>query len=472
MKKIGSSVFVAACLVLCLLPFAGMAIAPTNTTTENRKLVSFPEIKEEGKWNQEWLSQAGAYFEEHFAFRPYFVTADSEIMGKVFGVSNMDTVIDGQDGWLYYTATRDDYLGAAVLSERGVYNALHNLSLFQRYVEENGAKFLFTSAPNKNSLYGEHMPYYAGKKVSDVKNIDLLEAGFEKENIPYADLFAAFENQKETLYLKRDSHWNQKGALLAYHTMLSELGKEHDAYETVRSIRTKTEYGDLNRMVYPKSAVPEWNYKYEKELSYQYVSDFQSVEDAWIQTVNEKGQGSLLMFRDSFGNTLLPLMADVYKDGYFSKIVPYPAEEYMTQYHPDTVIVEKVERNLSELAKEPPVMTGLSARIKDELQEKDTDTTVSVKGSDYDMSYLEIGGMLDDEYVKKDTNVYVTVQCADKVQTYEAFTVSKEDSDNGYLLYLPKDSLSEDWLDVSVITKTKGKYTVLKQKKCQIPAEE
>ena len=199
MKKIGSSVFVAACLVLCLLPFAGMAIAPTNTTTENRKLVSFPEIKEEGKWNQEWLSQAGAYFEEHFAFRPYFVTADSEIMGKVFGVSNMDTVIDGQDGWLYYTATRDDYLGAAVLSERGVYNALHNLSLFQRYVEENGAKFLFTSAPNKNSLYGEHMPYYAGKKVSDVKNIDLLEAGFEKENIPYADLFAAFENQKETL---------------------------------------------------------------------------------------------------------------------------------------------------------------------------------------------------------------------------------------------------------------------------------
>lgn len=111
MKKIGNRLFVAACLLLCLIPFAGMTIAPTHTTTENRRLVSFPEIKKEGKWNREWLGEAGAYFEDHFAFRPYFVTADSEIMGKVFGVSNMDTVIDGKNGWLYYAATRADYLG-------------------------------------------------------------------------------------------------------------------------------------------------------------------------------------------------------------------------------------------------------------------------------------------------------------------------------------------------------------------------
>lgn len=472
MKKIESSVFVAACLLLCLIPFAGMVIAPTNTTTENRRLVSFPEIKKEGKWNQEWLEEAGAYFEDHFAFRPYFVTADSEIMGKIFGVSNMDTVIDGKSGWLYYTATREDYLGADPLSERTVYNALHNLSLLKCYVEGSGAKFLFTVAPNKNSLYGEYMPYYAGQKVSDIKNIELLEPGFEKEGILYADLFAVFEEQKETLYLKRDSHWNQKGAVLAYNTILDSLGKEHDTYETVPSIRTKTEYGDLNRMLYPKSAVPEWNYKYEKEMSYQYVSDFKSVEDAWIQTSNEKGQGSLLMFRDSFGNTLLPLMADVYKDGYFSKNVPYPIEEYVTEYHPDTVIVEKVERNLSELAKEPPVMTGIPTSLKEEPEEKQTDTSVRLKEAEYDMSYLEISGTLDFEYVKPDTNVYVSVKCADKEQTYEAFTVSEEASDNGYLLYVPRDSISEEAVEVCVITETEGRLTAVKRKRCQVPAQE
>ncbi len=472
MKKIGSSVFVAACMALCLLPFAGMAVAPTNTTTENRRLVSFPEMKKEGRWNQEWLGEAGAYFEDHFAFRPYIVTAESEKMGRVLGESAMDTVIDGKDGWLYYSSTRDDYLGADTLSERGAYNALHNLSLLKRYVEGNGAKFLFTAAPNKNSLYGEHMPYYAGKKVSDIKNIELIEPGLKKEKILYADLFTVFKDQKETLYLKRDSHWNQKGAVLAYHTMLDALGKEHDTYETVPAVRTKTEYGDLNRMVYPKSAVPEWNLTYEKEYTYQYVSDFESVEDAWVETGNEKGQGSLLMFRDSFGNTLLPLMADVYKKAYFSKSVPYPVEEYMTEYHPDTVIAEKVERNLDEFAKEPPVMTGLPVKLEEQPEVKETKTTFSAGESEYDMSYLKLGGVLDPEYVKKDTNVFMSVACAGQEQSYEAFTVSDETTDNGYLLYLSRELISGDSLEVSVITETEGNLTVVKQESFPVPSGE
>ena len=118
MKKTGNIIFVAACLVLCLLPFVGMVKARTNSTTENRQLASFPKVKEDGKWNREWLLEAGTYFEEHFAFRPYLVTADSEIMSRIFGVSNMDTVIDGKNGWLYYTATLDDYLGAKPLSRK------------------------------------------------------------------------------------------------------------------------------------------------------------------------------------------------------------------------------------------------------------------------------------------------------------------------------------------------------------------
>lgn len=473
MKKTTSNVFVAACLALCLIPFAGMTVASTNTTTENRRLASFPQIKKEGKWNKEWLLEAGTYFEEHFAFRPYFVTADSEIMGRIFGVSNMETVIDGKDGWLYYTATLDDYLGSDTLSDRGIFNIRNNLSIMQRYVEKEGAKFLFSVAPNKNSLYGDQMPYYACKKVSNTKNIELLVPELEKEKIPYADLFSVFENQKEILYLKRDSHWNQKGAVLAYHTMLSALGVEHETYETVSAVRTKTEYGDLNRMLYPKSAVPEWNYRYEKDVSYRYESDFESVEDAWIQTSNENGQGSLLMFRDSFGNTLLPLMADTFKEGYFSKSVPCPIEKYMNEYHPKTVILEKVERNLSDIAEEPPIMTGLPAEIKEEdFAKKDTQTTLCLKESEYDMSYWEISGILDEKAVKNDTKVYITVQCGDFRQTCEAFTLTKGKSDNGYLLYLPKDKVTADSLEVFVLTETKGKFSAVKQETLDVSADE
>ena len=322
MKKTGNLIYIIICLLMCLLPFVCMIFAATNTTTENKKMAEMPSFVEDGKWNKYYFQELGAYFDEHFAFRPALVTADSVIQSKVFGVSNMGTVLVGSDGWLYYTSTLNDYLGKPTLSEKGIWNAVHNISLMQQSVEERGGTFLFTVAPNKNSLYGENMPYYDSKKVSDVKNMNLLEPQLDEWSIPYADLFSEFQRETETMYLKRDSHWNQKGAVLAYDTMLDYLKIDHETYETVESIRTKEEYGDLNKMIYPLYLYPEWNYSYQKEQSYEYVTDTKSVEDAWIQTKNDKGTGSLLMFRDSFGNTLLPLMADTFEDAYFAKSVP------------------------------------------------------------------------------------------------------------------------------------------------------
>lgn len=82
-------------------------------------------------------------------------------------------------------------------------NIAHNLSLMQKYVQGKGGKFVFTVAPNKNSLYGENMPYYLQKKASNVRNINMLKEKTDKYNIFYVDLFQLFEEQEEELYLKR-----------------------------------------------------------------------------------------------------------------------------------------------------------------------------------------------------------------------------------------------------------------------------
>lgn len=456
MKKSEKILFVAACMVMCLLPFAGMALAPTNHTTENREMAELPELMTEDSVNEEFLEQLGLYFEDHFAFRNVLVMADSVIQSKVFGVSNMDTVIAGKNGWLYYTATLDDYQGRQTLSKRGIWNAVHNLSLTQRYVEDNGADFLVTVAPNKNSLYGENMPYYYKNNISDTKNMDLFKAALLEWQVSYVDLFEPFESQKETLYLKRDSHWNQKGAVLAYNTMMDFLMLEHDTYETVSNIRTKTEYGDLNKMLYPVLAFPEWNYSYQKEQNYSYATDTESVEDAWVETVNREGNGSLLMFRDSFGNTLLPLMADTFQNAYFSKAVPYDLEKYMESYQPETVIIEKVERNIDGFAKEPPVMTGLEAGELSVAKTVTTKTTLEMEKSEYNRDYWQITGCIDKKYVSEDMSVYVKLTNGEYSKNYEAFTISDEDSDWGYLLYLAKDEVLPGKMEVSILTGTEG----------------
>ncbi|MCD8218203.1 MAG: hypothetical protein LUD01_09220 [Clostridiales bacterium] len=468
MKKSAAICYMAIGMAICLVPFAGMTAFRTDTTTENKTLASFPELVEDGSVNLEFFDELSEYFEDHFAFREALVNADAEIQSKIFQVSNVDTIIMGENGWLYYSATLDDYLGQNLMSERAIYNAAYNLALTQEYVESKGAQFAVTVAPNKNTLYGENMPYYDSYIVSEEKNADNLAAELENQNVTYIDLFSAFEEQDETLYLKRDSHWNAKGAVLAYNEILGGMGIDHDLLETVTALRTNTEIGDLNTMIYPLTSQPEWNYEYQYESTYSYVTDTESVEDAWIETENSEGEGSLLMFRDSFGNTLLPLMANTFSEAYFTRSVPYKLGEYMETYSPETVIIEKVERNVDEFATNPPLVQTLETELAVEAESAEDLTTCAVGESENDISYLSIDGVLDETTASENGEVYIRLTVGENTKTYPAFLVSSDDSDLGYQFYLSKDSLAamtfdgNTALDVEVITVSGDDAAVVK----------
>lgn len=452
MKKKGSSyIYLALCLLLCILPFAGMAVYGTDETTENRTLAKLPSAEKDGSLNTDYFEELGAYFEDHFSFRKELVTMDALIQSRVFSVSNVDTVMKGTDGWLYYTDTLDDYLGTNLMNRRQVFNVANNLSLLQQYVTGQGAAFLFTVAPNKNSLYGEHMPYYAGSCLSEEKNIDLLEPELARLGVSYADLFSAFWQTDEVLYLKRDSHWNAKGALLAYNTMFDALSMEHETYEAAEAVREKKEIGDLNRMLYPLAAEPEWNYYYQNESHWNYISEPQDVEAAWIQTECTEGEGSLLMFRDSFGNTLLPLMAERFEKSAFSKGTPYLIGRYMQECAPDLVLAEKVERNLDEFMTMPPVMQGPAADLDTSAGAifgsgeadagriaSDIRLDMAMEDADYVVLSGELSGL------EEDARIFVRLhdENGKADAAYEAFTVSTERSDYGFMLYLKKETMS------------------------------
>lgn len=445
------TVFIAACLVMCLIPFGCMIFARTDTTTENKRLKEFPSVTtKDGALNTDMLKDMGAYFEDHFAFRQQLVTADAEVQSNVFQVSNVDTVLKGQNGWLYYQATLDDYLGKT-MSERAIRNVAHNLAVMQRYVESKGAKFLFAVAPNKNSLYGDNMPYYDQVKAGDVRNHDLLEPKLTEEKIHYLDLFTLFEEQDEILYLKRDSHWNNKGAMMVYNAMLDTLGKAHDDFSTAEVKRTKTEYGDLNKMLYPMTAEPEWNYYYTLPEAYEFKSKTKSVEDAWIETENPKAKGTLLMYRDSFGNTLIPILSEAFGKADYSKMMPYDLAADLDRCKPEYVIVEKVERNLIEFAEDPPVLPAREITLSVSPEEGETAATVTVEEPESNMTYWLFSGTVDPSAIKEDSEICLTLKTSAGEKTYEVFYTVKEDSDYGFAAYLPKAALTDDTVQAEVI---------------------
>ena len=77
--------------------------------------------------------------------------------------------------------------------------------------------------------------------------------------------------------------------------------------------------------------------------------------DSWIETENPNATGSILMYRDSFGESLLPFVAGEFEKGYFSRLVPYNLLQ-VEQYQPDVVVIEKVERNLDDFITDMPIV--------------------------------------------------------------------------------------------------------------------
>ncbi len=450
-------IFIIACVAVCLLPFAGMAVCPTTESTENKAMSAFPSLGiQEGSLNLNLFQELEEYFNEHFAFRNELIYADAKIQTCVFQVSNADTVTYGKDGWLYYSSTLGDYLGYNRMSDRQIYNMAHNISLVQEYVEEKGSDFVLAIPPNKNTLYGEYMPYYDSYIVDHTHNVDLLTPKLREFGVLYADLPKLFRNENEILYLKRDSHWNTKGAVMAYNCMMDTLGYAHKNYGDSSVIRTKDEDGDLNRMLYTFYGEKELNYRYDIEQAYTYTNDVKSVEDVWIETEGGTGNGTLLMFRDSFGNTLIPLIADQFQKAWFTKEVPYGLESLMEQYDPDTIVFEKVERNLSEYINMPPIISAMKEDVSKTAKYLESDTTVSIESSEYDFNYYKISGSVEETLLEEETDIVVRINDT----YYKAYHIDS----NGYAVYIKKKNIQDYPVEVEVLTKDQGIYRVVQKK--------
>ncbi len=455
-----SIIYIVLIWVILFLPFGGMCFWATNETTENTELAKMPDLWEEEGPNANYLTELGEYFEDHYAFRNCLVTVNAEIRGNLFGKSPTDQVVTGTDGWLYYGGTIADYQGRNLYTERELFAMIHNLSLIRDYAEANGSKFLLTIAPNKNSLYDENMPYYY--QPGSVRNIAMLTERMEENNIPYVDLYPLFEETDEVLYYERDSHWNDKGAVLAYNALLDAMGKEHETYLNIPYTVEKNHMGDIDEMLYPLTAEKEENYIYDKEWKFSYQNDVTDNMDDWIETVQPEKEGCLLMFRDSFGESLLPYMAEEFSEAYFSRLTPYNLTQ-IEQMHPDYLVIERVERELSDFIEKAPVMEPLQVEKEICAPAADTESTVEVSKEG---SYLMIQGTIDPDYLEDDTEIYVSIRDSQLSETkiYPVFYILSGDEADGYQIYLKGMSVPTGNLHINVSVQNDGKEMIVAQK--------
>lgn len=445
--------------VICAVPAISMVLnsSEDDSTSENRQLAEMPKFQnEDGNFNQNWSTEFQAYVSDHFGFRQELVKADSTLKANLFHFSAEDDVIIGKDGWLYYTPTVNDYIGKATISDLGLQNIIINLKLMQEYAESQGSEFYITIVPNKNTVYPEYMPNYY-KNYGTSNNLDNLENLLFASDLNYISLKNALlqqaENSEILIYHKQDTHWNNTGALLGYRAIMNATSLDYNSYENTSYVINQDWQGDLQNMLFPDSDILDDNSNYNIDFNYTYQGHYRDADDITINTINSNANNtdSLLMFRDSFGEAIIPYLSQNFQMARYSRARPYPLYNLeMNDF--DVVIMEIVERNISWIQKEAPMHGAIQVNSDSVPLSMASFSPFTECYTDVNGSFLHVYGTIDlPDDLKTAPEYIVTLESpsGDSISykayhCYEADKLGQEDiQDNGYSLYIPVSDLQE-----------------------------
>ncbi len=455
-------IFIIAFFLICAFPLYGLLWYEEPEVTENKVPAAFPAIwdAESGRLNINYMSEFGDWFSDHFAGRQEMVTANALVNGRWLKSSSENIVIVGRENWLFYRDSLADYQGTKRVTARGLNNIVTSLALIQEYVQRLGSQFLFVAAPNKNTLYPQYMLYYYPKRKS-ANTLELLEPLLAERGIAYADAKEMFKGENEILYHAGDSHWNNRGAAMVQELLLDSIGQPYTSVlDQTPEIREDFE-GDLDTIFYPLARHREREWDYSRYFHFTYDDGNPDTTQNHIETTNPIADGSLVMFRDSFGNSLVPFMADAFGKAYFTKTVPIRVDE-TDQRKADVFILEIVERNLDQFQRMAPVMPAPQRDLETKTITAAEDAAY-VEVTAYD-TYEKLSGMVDANLTDDDSPVYVRlIGSQGERRIYEMFPAYEQDlaevtTDYGFAGYIPAEDLAGDIYDIEVITRKDGQW--------------
>ena len=227
-------ILIALFLAICLTPFVGLLLGFESAAGANEILSPAP------RFGLTMLNEASDYVADRFALRQQCISLWSLLNEKLLRTSAEEQVVLGRDGFLYYSATLDDYTGVS-LSDAELEAIAGRLLALQKALEAEGKRFVFTIAPNKNSLYPEHMPAGIANRHESSSAVRLIPY-LERFGVHYADLFTPLS--QELLYYRTDSHWTAQGAARGADAILAALGRE-SAYSAHEFGQEGVHRGDL-----------------------------------------------------------------------------------------------------------------------------------------------------------------------------------------------------------------------------------
>src|SRR5712671_2657769 len=238
--------------VLLLVPAVAQLAGMGQSTSENRTLAPFPKLTTFKDLAD--VSRASEnYVNDRFGLRSQLVHANS-LMHYRLGISTNKDVVIGKDGWLFYAAERimEQHTGADIFKPDELDKWVRQMEADRDWLEQRNIAFYMVAAPDKNTIYPEKLPDYPRPRNATTR-LDQLSARLEQSTLefinPKAALLAAKQKNVQ-VYFDGDTHWTQRGALVAYELLMERIRRKFPdiAARTIDDYRVSVDedaFGDL-----------------------------------------------------------------------------------------------------------------------------------------------------------------------------------------------------------------------------------
>ena len=371
MRRLLNIALVAGFLVIIGLPLAANVAGHDggDQEAENRDLAKFPAL--DGTWAAAlaWPSGLDLWFQDHFGFRSTLVRWYGE--SRYFGlhVSPSSQVVRGKDGWLYYAedAGLDDFTNEHLLPPGEIANWRQTILRARDWCRAHGVAYVFTIVPDKHVVYPEYFDDSV-RQLTPVSRTDQVFTATLDTGV-VVDVRQAILGGKsqERLFHKTDTHWNGRGAFLAYQQIIDAV---HRQLPAVPPARNRSQFNPTSRMLNGRDLAAIIGLKRvmteedlqllpKKGRGYVVVEPPGSYATAGEGRIVTEIPGSSLpravVFRDSFTSLLAPFLSE-----HFSRVVylwqnNFDANDVLKE-RADVVIEEIVGRHLHNFIPSPELI--------------------------------------------------------------------------------------------------------------------
>jgi alginate O-acetyltransferase complex protein AlgJ len=347
------------------LPLVGFALGldANFVVNENRVLKTRPDWSWDRAALAEYPRKFEAYFNDRFGFRKRLIHGLSLAKVLCLGISSTPDVILGKAGWLFFAgAGSEDYYRNTRPFTRAELEAWRQM--FQQrhdWLAERGIRYLVLFAPNKETMYSEYIPTSINR-VRKRSRLDQLHAYMKAHSsVPMLDLRGPLRRSKaaDVVYYRTDTHWNSKGAHVAYEQIINSLstwfpGMAAQPRSSFKDVACPQK-GGLAMMlglqdelvetetteIVPVSPRKALRTTAEARMS----PTMPGFTGPFAMEIDDPQLPRAVMFHDSFGSALMPFLSEHFRR--IAYVWKYALDQDVVEReHPDVVIHELVERNL------------------------------------------------------------------------------------------------------------------------------